>query len=495
MLDRMTGQVTRWTRAMSRRSLLFRFSVLTFVLLLVIGSGLGWLLQRQMEHTALEQQAAEVAVVVEGVLSPQIAAADLQPATRPAARTRWAALARRLLEADKHLVRIKVWNPAGRVIYSNNSRQIGGWFPIDYNLHTALTGGTAMDVSNLSERENVGDRQGYHSLLETYIPLRSAGHVVGAYEAYSDLTALEAQLNDARQILWASVAIGFLLLYASLFAIVRSASRRLIRQMQAINSLEVHAREAETLRQVDRLKDEFIGTISHELRRPLTSIKGYTASLLLPGATWDAKVQREFLQVIDEEADILAQQITNLLDLARLGSGSLPLNCEPLHLRALAEQAVHRIQAQPQLPPHTYHIRFPENFPYVEADQERLGQVLVNLLENAAKYSPPGTPIAVEGQVDLESFAVRVIDQGVGLTPEQASHVFDKFYRVDSGLTRATEGTGLGLALSRGVIQAHQGTMSVDSVPGEGSTFTFTLPITSISPDGETRKRGVHAST
>jgi signal transduction histidine kinase len=494
MLARTARLVVPWTQRMSRSSLLVRFSVISFVLLLVIGAGLGWLLQNQMEHTALEQQAAEVAVVVDGVLTPQVAAADLQPATGPAARTRWAALARRLLEADKHLVRIKVWNPTGRVIYSNNPRQIGEWFPVDDNLHTALTGGTAMDVSNLTEQENAGERQGYSSLLETYIPLRSAGHVVGAYEAYSDLAALEAQLNDARRILWASVAVGFLLLYASLFAIVRSASRRLVRQMQAISSLEVHAREAETLRQVDRLKDEFIGTISHELRRPLTSIKGYTASLLLPGATWDAKVQREFLQVIDEEADILAQQITNLLDLARLGSGSLPLNCEPLHLRALTEQAVHRIQAQPQLPAHTYEIRFQDDFPYVEADQERLGQVLVNLLENAAKYSPPGTPVVVEGQADAESITVRVIDRGVGLTPEQASHVFDKFYRVDSGLTRATEGTGLGLALSRGVIEAHRGTMNVDSRPGEGSTFTFTLPLTSMSTDGEIGKRGVHAS-
>src|SRR5205085_4096475 len=142
-----------------------------------------------------------------------------------------------------------------------------------------------------------------------------------------------------------SVAGGFVLLYASLFVIVRSASRRLARQMQDIMVLGEQAREAAALRQVDRLKDEFIGGVSHELRRPLASIKGYTASLLLPDADWDVEVQREFLQVIDEEADILSHQITNLLDLARLGSGSLPLNCEPVHLRALTEQAVHRIQA------------------------------------------------------------------------------------------------------------------------------------------------------
>jgi signal transduction histidine kinase len=391
-------------------------------------------------------------------------------------------------------VRIKVWNSAGRVIYSNNPRQIGQRFSIDDNLHAALQGHTAMDISNLTQQENAGERQGHGSLLETYIPLRSSGRVVGAYEAYSDLTALEAQLNDGRRVLWASVGAGFLLLYASLFAIVRSASRRLVGQMRAISMLEVEAREAETLRQVDRLKDEFIGTISHELRRPLTSIKGYTASLLLPGSTWDADVQREFLQVIDEEADILAQQITNLLDLARLGSGSLALNCEPLHLRALSEQAVHRIQTHPQLKPHTYEVLFPDDFPYVEADQQRLSQVLVNLLENAAKYSQPGTPIVVEGRIESQAVVVHVVDRGIGLTPEQASHVFDKFYRVDSGLTRATEGTGLGLALSYGVIEAHHGTMSVDSTPGVGSTFTFTLPLRSISPEGESRKGVAHAS-
>jgi signal transduction histidine kinase len=470
-----------------------RFSVLTLVLLVVIGAGLGWVLQRQMERTALEQQAAEVAVVVNGVLSPEVAAANLQPATGSAARSRWSGLARRLLRADNHLVRIKVWDPAGRVVYSNNPREVGQRFPIDDNLRAALAGHTAMDISNLTQQENVGERQRYGSLLESYIPLRSSGHVVGAYEAYSDLTALETQLNDARRVLWASVAVGFLLLYTSLFAVVRSASRRLIRQMQAISVLEVDAREAETLRQVDRLKDEFIGTVSHELRRPLTSIKGYTASLLLPGTTWDQEVQREFLQVIDEEADILAQQITNLLDLARLGSGSLALNCEPVHLRALTEQAVHRIQAQPQLPSHVYQIRFPDDFPYVDADQERVSQVLINLLENAAKYSPPDTPITVEGCTQPDAVAVRVIDHGAGLTPEQAGHVFDKFYRVDSGLTRATEGTGLGLSLSRGVVEAHKGEMTVDSILGVGSTFTFTLPVVPATTEAESKKYGVHA--
>jgi two-component system OmpR family sensor kinase len=112
----------------------------------------------------------------------------------------------------------------------------------------------------------------------------------------------------------------------------------------------------------------------------------------------------------------------------------------------------------------------------VEGDFVRIHQLLLNLLENAAKYSPQGTPITVVGAIEEDSVAVSVIDRGPGLTPEQAGHVFQKFYRVDSGLTRATEGTGLGLALCRGVVEAHGGEITVASRPGEGCTFTFQLP-------------------
>ena len=158
-----------------------------------------------------------------------------------------------------------------------------------------------------------------------------------------------------------------MLLYASLFAIVRGASRRLVRQVREIAHLGAQAREAEALRQVDRLKDEFIGGVSHELRRPLASIKGYTGLVAVAQGAWTPAEQREFLQVIDEEADNLAGQIDNLLDLARLGSGTLPLDCEPLHLPALTEQVVRRVRAQVQSPRIRTRCDFPDRFPYVAA--------------------------------------------------------------------------------------------------------------------------------
>jgi two-component system OmpR family sensor kinase len=137
---------------------------------------------------------------------------------------------------------------------------------------------------------------------------------------------------------------------------------------------------------------------------------------------------------------------------------------------------VRRVRSQPHLPSHPYEVRFPNRFPLVDADPDRMTQLLVNLLENAAKYAPPRTPILVEGHVEGDALAVSVVDQGPGLSPDQAAHVFDKFYRVDSGPTRATEGTGLGLAICRGVVEAHGGHISITSRPGQGCTFTFRLP-------------------
>jgi len=478
-MGRITG-LFAWFR---RGSLLVRFSLLSLVALTLIAVGLAAALEREMTKDALGQQAGEAAVVVHGVLDPHLlkATTRLVPAVQPRAQAWWAGLAQNLRSADPHLVRIKIWDPAGRVIYSNNPRQIGQAFPIDDDLRDALAGQQATDVSHLTQAENAGDRAGHSALLETYTPIRVAGRatgrVIGVYEAYSDLGALDAQLNGARQTIWGSVAVGFILLYGSLFAIVRGASRRLGRQIREIAVLGAQAREAEALREVDRLKDDFIGGVSHELRRPLASIKGYTASLLLPDARWEPDEQREFLQVIDEEADHLAATIDTLLDLARLGGGSLPLNREPLHLPALTAQVARRVRAQTSLPPHPYEVRFPAGFPYLEADGVRLGQVLVNLLENAAKYAPAGTPITVKGRADGDVAAIAVRDRGPGLTPAQAARVFDKFYRVDSGLSRATEGTGLGLALCKAVVEAHGGRIAVESAPGQGSAFTVILPI------------------
>jgi signal transduction histidine kinase len=469
----MRRTIAHW---LGRGSLLLRFSLLSLVVLALIAVGLASVLQREMEHDALVQQADEVATIMAGVIPHQLRPDTMRHALQPEGRAWWGSLAATMTAAGMDLVQVTLWDERGMAVYSNNPRRIGRIYPLDADLRGALSGARAMSIADLPRGESIGAHPAPLTLLKTYIPVRVQGRVVGAFEGDSDLRALAPRLDAARRTVWLSVAAGFILLYASLFAIVQRASRRLIRQMQEITRLAEQAREAEALREVDRLKDEFIGHVSHELRRPLAAIKGYTGSLLLHDAAWEPEVQREFLQVIDDEADHLALQIDNLLDLARLGAGSLQLNPEPLHLPALTGQVVRRLRAQAQLPPHVYEVRFPERFPYVSADGARIAQVLLNLLENAAKYAPPDTLIVIEGHATGDRVQISVRDQGPGLTPEQAQRVFDPFYRADSGLTRATEGSGLGLAICHGIVEAHGGQIAASATPGSGCVFTVSLP-------------------
>ena len=243
--------------------------------------------------------------------------------------------------------------------------------------------------------------------------------------------------------------------------------------------------------------------VSHELRRPLASIKGYAATLLLDD-TWDQPTRRDFLQVIDEESDRLSELVENLLDLSRLGSGMLTLSREPILLPKLAESACDLIASQPHLEGHTFTLDFPEPFPIVDGDPVRIRQVLLNLVENAVKYSDPGTAVKVSGRVHLDTgdIEIAVSDRGVRLDPKDRVRIFDRFYRVDNTLARRSQGTGLGLAICKGVVEAHGGAIWADS-DGAGTSIRFTLPQTRDSrssswPSYETdhaRRDGAKEST
>jgi PAS domain S-box-containing protein len=235
-----------------------------------------------------------------------------------------------------------------------------------------------------------------------------------------------------------------------------------------------NVRDITKFREAEQAKSTFVSVVSHELKTPVSIIKGYASTLRREDARWDEDTMRESLTVIEEEADRLADLIENLLEVTRLQSGLLTLQIGDVYLARLAERLAVKFQQQSET--HTISTDFPDDFPLVEGDENRLRQVLTNLLSNAIKYSPNGGEIRIEGHATPEEALVSVGDQGVGISGEELPRVFERFYRVDDTLTRKTQGTGLGLFIAKSVVEAHGGRIWVESEPGQGAVFIFALP-------------------
>lgn len=246
----------------------------------------------------------------------------------------------------------------------------------------------------------------------------------------------------------------------------------------------------EKLEELDRLKSEFLANVSHELRTPLGHIKGCATSLLRRDAHFDAETQREFLSIISEECDRLRRLIDELLDTSQLEAGVLRLQYDTVRLPELIANVVARA---PRLsgwtPRHRLVVRVPETLPPVAADPRRIDHVLTNLLENAIKYSPRGGTITLAASVAQRQIAVEVRDEGIGIPEEELPRIFERFYCVPQAQNRRPLGTGLGLYICRGIVEAHGGTIQATSNQGRGTTICFTLPLRRTASERSKRAR------
>ena len=232
----------------------------------------------------------------------------------------------------------------------------------------------------------------------------------------------------------------------------------------------------EAQREVDRLRSELISAVSHELRTPLGFIKGYATTLLRDDTPIEPATRRAFLEIIDEETDKLAHMIEDLLDASRLQAGRLPIEQRPVQLRTLLGHAVEKARPSLEAERREIDLRLPPEEPVVLADPLRIEQVLDNLLQNASRYSEPGSPIEIGLVVAGADALLNVTNRGNGLAPDELERIFEPFYRGRSARARQVRGTGLGLAISRGIVQAHDGRIWGE-VDGGRTTFLVALPL------------------
>lgn len=236
-------------------------------------------------------------------------------------------------------------------------------------------------------------------------------------------------------------------------------------------------------RSADRLKDEFISMVSHELHTPLTAIKGYVGILLADTTDHLSTEQREFLSIIEDSTDREVTLVNDLLDISRLEAGHINVHPRPLDLSPLLRQVAATLRPQCRAKGQQIIIDVPPSLPLVAGDATRLTQVFTNLLVNAHKYTPPGGRLTITAAVAIDDVRVDVQDTGVGLTPEEQGKLFTKFYRANNPITQEVSGTGLGLVITRALVERHGGQITVASAPGQGSTFSVILPFLTITPE------------
>jgi signal transduction histidine kinase len=237
--------------------------------------------------------------------------------------------------------------------------------------------------------------------------------------------------------------------------------------------LEHDAAERERL---DRLKDEFVLTASHELRSPLTSVQGFAELLMLERERMSPK-QVETVEIILDNCRHLGRLLNDLLDIARADAGRLALQREPTEVAPLVAEVVRTMRAQTDSADQTLTERIEPDLPPVDVEPGRIRQILVNLVTNAHEYSPERASVEVSARRAGNEVEITVSDNGPGIPETQLAHIFERFVRGDAGLTQRVGGTGLGLAISKSLVELHGGTIRAESTVGRGSAFSFRLPV------------------
>jgi signal transduction histidine kinase len=249
----------------------------------------------------------------------------------------------------------------------------------------------------------------------------------------------------------------------------------------AFNEMAEELEEEEVRRaELDRLKDEFVLTASHELRSPLTSVQGFAELLMLERESLTPR-QAETVEVILDNCRHLVRLLNDLLDLARSDAGRLSIRPQATEVAPLVEDVVRTMRAQTESASQSLTEQIQPGLPLIDVEPDRIRQILVNLLTNAHEYSPEGASIQVAARPVGAEVEITVSDNGPGIPKEQLERIFERFTRGDAGLTQRVGGTGLGLAISKSLAEAHGGSIAAESTLGQGSTFRLRLPVAPAS--------------
>jgi len=307
-----------------------------------------------------------------------------------------------------------------------------------------------------------------YEFLLSYIGLGLFGAVIAQFylsDGFWSVIVFLGPLVFARQMYFRSRALADRL--AEQNEILADQASRL----EALLEKEHHT--VDELRELNRMKGEFVAIVSHELRTPVTALMGYAKTLRQPEFADDPKMRDEFLERMERQSDRLVRLVENLLTASNLESNQLSVSFGRVLFEDLVREVIEGLATEAS----RVQVNVPDDLPVLTTDRQVLSRVLQNLVDNALKYSPDGSPCELEAHVEGDHIVFWVRDYGIGISEEEIPKIFDRFYQVDSSSTRTFRGAGLGLSLVQDLLQHLGGTIEVESEPGEGSRFTVTLPV------------------
>ncbi|MGH7305722.1 MAG: hybrid sensor histidine kinase/response regulator [Candidatus Rokuibacteriota bacterium] len=408
----------------------------------------------------------------------------------------------RLMRGIPEVVRVKVWDRDATVVWSDEPRLIGQRFPDNDDLKEALAGEVAVEIKTLQGREHAYERPSFTTLAEVYVPIvsKTTGRVIGVVEVYKNPFRLLATIQRARFVICALSLAGALILYLVLFPLVRQVYGRQVRE----EALEAHAAELEAQvmarnRELEAQREALIQTekvaamgqllagVSHELNNPLSTIVGYTQLLLRRVGVGPMAEQ---LQKIAKSAERCTRIVTNFLALAR----QYPPERQLVQLNQLVDDAVELLEYALRIDSIEVTRRLASDLPHLWADPHQLQQVIVNVLTNAhqaLRTVSTRRHLVLTTRFDRAAnrIVLEIADSGPGVAADLGARIFDPFFT-----TKAPgEGTGLGLSLCRGIIDAHDGALRLEPTPGGGATFVIELPagIPAEAGDGQRAETGL----
>jgi signal transduction histidine kinase len=372
------------------------------------------------------------------------------------------------------IIRIKIFNNNGTIVYSDAEGLIGETFLDNLELNDALKGSIEVEINrDLEKKENIYERENFSSLMEIYIPVKIySNNIVGVVELYQVLDDVDNQIFNMQLTIAIVIFLGLAILYISLIWIVKDASDTIFRQNIAL------MKAFEDLKAIDILKKHFINTMSHELRTPLNSIIGFSDILKQKTMGELNEIQEKYLDNILISGQKLLTLVNDILDLIIIDAGKLELVIRKIPVNITIDENIGRIISKTDKKRVTISKDIDPQLQFIDVDNEKFSQILQHLLDNAVKFSKAeGGVIKIIAKKTGNMAQFSISDNGIGIKEENMEKLFQVFQQLDSGISRGYQGTGLGLSISKKLVELHGGKIWAESKYGEGSTFTFQIPL------------------